>query len=147
VFKEPNQRVKHVTELMLQLAKCLALITETFTLTIANIQILQMLVLAMELIILYLKAWYRQHSWIQAICTILIAVIVLSKSHTAQIIWILLNKIVHSFILLDIFQTLATRWFNSITIWLRITRLILLRLECQDLQLKGKFAKELMKLR
>ena len=56
MFKEPNQRVKHATELMLQLAKCLALITETFTLTIANIKILQMLVLAMELIILYLKA-------------------------------------------------------------------------------------------
>jgi hypothetical protein len=56
VFKEPNQRVKHVTEQMLQLAKCRAQITETFTLTIANIQTLQMLVLAMELIILYLKA-------------------------------------------------------------------------------------------
>lgn len=56
MFKEPNQRVKHVTEQMLQLAKCRALITETFTLTIANIKILQMLGLAMELIILYLKA-------------------------------------------------------------------------------------------
>jgi hypothetical protein len=117
-------------------------ITVTTWRIIAHIQILPMWKLAMEAIILYLMAWYRQHSWIQVTCTILIAKTRLSMFLIAQIVWKFFNKIAHSFTLSDILQTGLTHWLNSIIIRLQIIFLILLQLEFPDLQHKEKFAQE-----